>query len=114
LRQAGLSKVMTCPADPDQGEVLAILQGVHRFEERSGVGVPMTADKQSERRAFDERLKAIPPIKVDPSRWPKQVRPIVLEETEGLGIDADGRLYWNGRSVEIITQRLVLTRAQTI
>jgi len=71
------------------------------------------ADREAERRAFEEQLKAIPPVQIDQSRWPKHVRPINLEETEGLGIDADGRLYWDGRPVEIIGRRLILTRAQT-
>jgi hypothetical protein len=37
-----------------------------------------------------------------------------LKETGGLGVDKDGRLYWDGRPVEIIGQRLDLTKAQTI
>jgi hypothetical protein len=35
-----------------------------------------------------------------------------LDEADGLGIDRDGRLYWNGKPVEIIGRRLDLTRAQ--
>jgi hypothetical protein len=35
-----------------------------------------------------------------------------MVETEGLGIDPSGRLYWNGKPVEIVGQRLDLTRAQ--
>jgi hypothetical protein len=33
-------------------------------------------------------------------------------DDEGLGIDADGRLYWNGKPVEIIGRRLDLTGMQ--
>lgn len=45
----------------------------------------------------------------DPSKWPKGVRVIGLGEMNGLGVDIDGRLYWHGKPVEIIGQRLVLT-----
>jgi len=44
---------------------------------------------------------------------PEAVRPLSLDD-EGLGIDRDGRLYWNGKPVEIIGQRLDLTRTQAL
>jgi len=37
-----------------------------------------------------------------------------MTEANGLGIDRDGRLYWNGKPVEIIGQRLDLTWTQTL
>ena len=42
------------------------------------------------------------------------MRPIGTGEADGLGIDRDGRLYWNGKPVEIIGQRLDLTWTQGI
>jgi hypothetical protein len=67
-------------------------------------------ERQKRERA--EELKRVPPQKVDKSKWPADVRPISLEETDGLGIDPSGRLHWNGKPVEIVGQRLDLTRAQ--
>src|SRR5262249_28910918 len=46
------------------------------------------------------------------SKWPRTVRPISWGETDGLGIDVEGRLHWNGKPVEIRSQRLDLTKGQ--
>jgi hypothetical protein len=62
----------------------------------------------------EEELKRIPFQQVDKSKWPATVRPIGTGEADGLGIDRDGRLYWNGKPVEIIGQRLDLTWTQGI
>ena len=51
---------------------------------------------------------------IDQSKWPKDVRPIGMSEADGLGIDTDGRLYWNGKPVEIIGRRIDLTWTQTV
>jgi hypothetical protein len=59
-----------------------------------------------------DELKRIPPQKIEKSRWPRYVRPISMGEADGLGIDNDGRLYWNGKPVEIIGRRVDLTRGQ--
>src|SRR5450631_1296636 len=59
-----------------------------------------------------EALKRVPVQKIDRSKWPENVRPIALSEVDGLGIDADGRLHWNGKPVEIIGRRLDLTNFQ--
>ena len=67
--------------------------------------------REAELRQREEELRAIPIQQIDRSTWPKTVRPISLDE-EGLGIDRDGRLYWNGKPVEIVGQRLDLTRTQ--
>ena len=57
-------------------------------------------------------IRETPLIRVDRSKWPKGVRRIGLEELDGLGVDRDGRLYWDGKPVEIIGRRLDLTRSQ--
>ena len=44
-----------------------------------------------------------------PSDWPRGIRPISLEGTGLLGIDARGRLYWDG---EYIRTDVVLSRWQ--
>lgn len=62
----------------------------------------------------EEELRRIPLQEIDKSRWPKNVRPIAMSETDGLGIDPSGRLYWNGKPVEIVSQRLDLTWVQTV
>ena len=60
----------------------------------------------------EDELRRVPFQKIDKSRWPTNVRPIATDEADGLGIDPSGRLYWNGKPVEIVSQRLDLTRAQ--
>ena len=40
--------------------------------------------------------------------------PYSLAEVDGLGIDSDGRLHWNGKPVEIIGRRLDLTWSQAV
>jgi hypothetical protein len=60
----------------------------------------------------EDELKRIPLQTINKSRWPKDVRPIALKESDGLGIDNDGRLYWDGKPVEIIGRRLDLTSGQ--
>lgn len=50
---------------------------------------------------------------VDASRLPAGVRPITLDELDRLGISSDGRLYWDGRPVEV-KQRLALTFWQKV
>jgi hypothetical protein len=59
-------------------------------------------------------LRRVPLQKIDKSKWPKDVRPIGMAEVDGLGIDPDGRLYWNGKPVEIIGRRIDLTWTQTV
>jgi hypothetical protein len=69
--------------------------------------------REREARQREEELQAIPLQPIDQSKWPKSVRPISIDEAGGLGVDRDGRLYWNGKAVEIIGRRLDLTRTQT-
>jgi hypothetical protein len=71
--------------------------------------------KRRERQAQEreDELRRVPLQQIDKSRWPTNVRPIAISETSGLGIDPSGRLHWNGKPVEIISQRLDLTRVQT-
>ena len=47
----------------------------------------------------------------DPSKWPDGIRVISLGELDALGVDADGRLYWHGKPVEV-GRRLDLTKTQ--
>lgn len=49
----------------------------------------------------------------DTSKWPKGVRQITLEKMDGLGIDENDRLHWDGRPVQMV-QRLDLTKWQAI
>jgi len=77
----------------------------------------MTDKTEAERNARQnaeraEDLRRIPLQTIDKSKWPKDVRPIGMSEADGLGIDPDGRLYWNGKPVEIIGRRLDLTTTQ--
>jgi hypothetical protein len=67
-----------------------------------------------ENKEREEQLRRIPLQTIDPSKWPGNIRPIAIAETGGLGIDADGRLHWNGRPVEIVGRRLDLTTTQTV
>jgi hypothetical protein len=62
----------------------------------------------------EDELQRVPLQTIDKSKWPKDVRPIAMAEANGLGIDADGRLYWNGKPVEIIGRRIDLTWTQTV
>jgi len=54
------------------------------------------AKREHEAREREEELKAIPFQKIDKSKWLKTVRQIALDAADGLGIDRDGRLHWNG------------------
>jgi hypothetical protein len=60
----------------------------------------------------EEELNRVPVQKIDKSKWPKTVRPISMGEVDGLGIDLEGRLHWNGKPVEIIGRRIDLTWGQ--
>jgi hypothetical protein len=62
----------------------------------------------------EEELRRVPLQAIDKSKWPKNVRPIAMKESNGLGIDNDGRLYWNGKPVEIVGRRLDLTNTQAV
>jgi hypothetical protein len=68
---------------------------------------------ERENKEREEQLRRIPFQKIDKSKWPQDVRPIALGEADGLGIDASGRLYWNGKPVEIVGRRIDLTTTQT-
>lgn len=49
--------------------------------------------------AREEELKQVPPLKK--STWPRGVRGIAIEEAGLLGVDNDGRLYWDGKPVAV-------------
>lgn len=83
---------------------------------RKKKGEKLETDDERTRRQNAEReaeLERVPLQTIDKSHWPKGVRPIALSETNGLGIDNDGRLHWNGKPVEIIGRRVDLTRGQS-
>jgi hypothetical protein len=61
----------------------------------------------------ERELERAPIRKPDKSDWPEGVRPIGLDELDGLGIDAEGHLYWHGKPVET-RARLDLNWLQTI
>lgn len=52
---------------------------------------------------WEEKLKEVPFQKIDPKSWPKGIRPLSLDE-EGLGIDRNSVLYWDGKPVMIRRQ----------
>jgi hypothetical protein len=58
--------------------------------------------QERQRRKREEELRHVPPYPIDQSKWPTSVRPISMSESGGLGIDRPGRLYWDGKPVEII------------
>ncbi|MCK1474892.1 hypothetical protein IVB27_08740 [Bradyrhizobium sp. 197] len=76
---------------------------------------PVEADQERVARQNAERedeLKRVPLQTIEKTRWPRNVRPISMKESDGLGIDNEGRLHWNGKPVEIIGRRLDLTGYQ--
>jgi hypothetical protein len=61
-------------------------------------------DREPERPAESER----PP---DPPASARDVRPIGITDLSRLSIDNDGRLYWDGKPVEV-RRRILMSRAQ--
>src|SRR5262245_22571730 len=59
----------------------------------------------------ERELREVPPRKTDRTAWPKGVRPIGIDEVDGIGVDANGDLYWHGKRVETRT-RVKLTPLQ--
>jgi len=47
----------------------------------------------------ERELKEAPLRKPDKATWPEGVRPISIDEMDGIGVDADGDLYWHGKRV---------------
>ena len=47
-----------------------------------------------------EELKTTPPNTAS-KPWPKGVRTVSWNEMDLLGVDRQGRLYWDGRAVEV-------------
>jgi hypothetical protein len=65
-----------------------------------------------EREEREEELARVPVRSIDRAKWPAGVRQVALSEVGGLGIDANGRLHWDGKPVEIIGSRIDLTKGQ--
>lgn len=49
----------------------------------------------------------------DRPKWPKDVAPISYGDMDRLGVGPDGRLYWDGKPVEV-QRRLRFSRLQTV
>jgi hypothetical protein len=98
-----------CVAVPENARLRANV-GDHAMSESEAE----RAERERKNREREEELKRVPLQTIDKSRWPKDVRPIAMPEADGLGVDRDGRLYWDGRPVEIIGRRLDLTWTQGI
>lgn len=47
----------------------------------------------------------------DRSRWPRGVKPIGYGQMDKIGVDAEGRLYWDGKRVEV-SRRLDLSTGE--
>ena len=52
---------------------------------------------------WGQKLKEVPFQRIDPRTWPKGIRPLSFDE-EGLGIDRNSVLYWDGKPVMIRRQ----------
>lgn len=52
---------------------------------------------------WEQKLKEVPFQRIDPRTWPKGIRPLSFDE-EGLGIDRNSVLYWDGKPVMIRRQ----------
>ena len=49
---------------------------------------------------FDEQYPHARTKTRPPSHWPKDVRPISLKGLDLLGVDSDGKFYWDGKLLE--------------
>lgn len=52
-------------------------------------------------------------ISTKPSHWPVDVSIITLDELDRIGVDKEGRLYWDGKSVSV-GQHVALTFLQKL
>jgi len=59
----------------------------------------MPHDEEIRRRA--EEISRTRLRKARPEDWPPGVRSIAMDEVDALGVDADGALYWDGKSIAI-------------
>jgi hypothetical protein len=55
---------------------------------------------ENEKTEREQELEQVPFRKADKATWPKGVRPIAIDEVDGIGVDAKGDLYWHGKPVE--------------
>jgi hypothetical protein len=63
-------------------------------------------------RTRDDELREVPLWKANKQNWPAGVREIGMEETDCLGVDRRGNLYWDGKPVEV--RHFWLTRWQKV
>ena len=55
----------------------------------------------AQRAARDRELSDVPLKKFDKKGWPEGVREVGLDELDSLGVDRQGRLYWDGVPVKV-------------
>ena len=58
--------------------------------------------------AREKEIEKIPLKHFDKSKWPDDIRTIGIDELEGVGIDNNNILYWDGKPIKI-RQRLELS-----
>ena len=61
----------------------------------------MTDDSSNEKRTREDELREIPFRTADRSSWPRNLRTVGMGEIDRLGVDETGRLYWDGKAIEI-------------
>lgn len=54
---------------------------------------------QERNRQRADELKRVPIHETDKSKWPKNVRPVAVEELDVIGVDKNGLLYWDGKPI---------------
>jgi len=86
---------------------------------RQDDSAPLT-DAESDSRAADSDdnvFNLLPPETAEPAPEPKPVgrnrHPVDMTDLSRLSIDRDGRLYWDGKPVEV-HRRLMMSRAQIV
>ncbi len=69
-------------------------------EVENNAAVSERADQEKAWERRKEELRSIPPTPGNKAAWPKGVREVSLDEMK-LGVDRFGRLYWDGKAIEI-------------
>lgn len=61
-------------------------------------------DHEKKWEKWEEQLKDAPPTPPNKADWPKGVRSVSQNELVKVGVDRFGRLYWDGKAIEIKMQ----------